>query len=904
MNRKLSVIYILGFLMLVSCNLIAQNTLEIKNLNMDPLGQLVNKTVKLPSNVCLLGKLYNSFDVFLGNHVRIYKNHLLVKENVSTSSNIILHEYTDSLETKTIAIGKYTAVLSYNSSKQIQVVKYNYVGDTTIHRIDSFFYNPQNQLIELHVRVPSYNLGKDSVRFYYEYFPDGKLSKMVEAKNALIQYKNSGVTYYSYNATGQLVSYVRKGILSPDTLCVRDSFIYAGNGEISVHFQEQLLNASWQLNYKEVFSQVDNPKALFMFSPVQNGVYTKTIPINWIFAGEQKLRLKFSTDNGTSWMSFAEVFSDSVNSSSVFSTTQSIRSITCKLRIQGIIDSTVFIDNLGNFSFNSASLDTSGNRTAIIQSGSFCLPIDNSGILAEIDMGSGAKGATYNGVPVLFSAGFFLSGTANGKIWANGMMGASLVMDYISGSGGFTDNLPLYQLNSYFEDFHSSWLTWKKAVTFGAHFYDGDNDNIYSPIDKNHNGVWDLNEDKPDILGNTTTWCIFNDCVPAASRRFKDISPIGIDIRQTVFAYQPNLDAANIIFVKYSLTNTGTTANTLDSVYFSIACDPDLGSYSDDLVGCDTLLQTGFCYNNGPDALFGSCPPSFAATFLQGPVSYIPGVTFIDKNNNGIYDTGDIALDTAFERNGPTLGTKKYPGARNLPMSSFTEYMQNHPTHGDPSTAEELRNYQLGGLTKMGTPISACTFLYGNGNTLQNCSQINPKYMYSGDPVTGTGWLNNNPIDQRMLLNCGPFQLVKNQPVDILTAYCVGQSNYSALYSVNEVKKKVQYARKLFLANFPKEPLGIHEKNNGLARIFSLEQNYPNPFNPSTKIVYSIPSSANTTLKIYDIMGREIKTLVNEYQSAGIHELQFNASSLSSGVYFYKLQSGTYSTTKKMLFIK
>ncbi len=85
---------------------------------------------------------------------------------------------------------------------------------------------------------------------------------------------------------------------------------------------------------------------------------------------------------------------------------------------------------------------------------------------------------------------------------------------------------------------------------------------------------------------------------------------------------------------------------------------------------------------------------------------------------------------------------------------------------------------------------------------------------------------------------------------------------------------------------------------------FQLEQNYPNPFNPSTKICYSIPQQGNVTLKVYDVLGNEIASLVNEERPAGNYEVDFNASSLSSGVYLYKLQSGTFVESKKMIVLR
>jgi hypothetical protein len=85
---------------------------------------------------------------------------------------------------------------------------------------------------------------------------------------------------------------------------------------------------------------------------------------------------------------------------------------------------------------------------------------------------------------------------------------------------------------------------------------------------------------------------------------------------------------------------------------------------------------------------------------------------------------------------------------------------------------------------------------------------------------------------------------------------------------------------------------------------FKLYQNYPNPFNPSTKIKYSIPKSSQVQIKIFDILGNEIETLVNEEKSAGTYEITWNATNLTSGIYLYQLQAGSFIDTKKMILLK
>jgi hypothetical protein len=85
---------------------------------------------------------------------------------------------------------------------------------------------------------------------------------------------------------------------------------------------------------------------------------------------------------------------------------------------------------------------------------------------------------------------------------------------------------------------------------------------------------------------------------------------------------------------------------------------------------------------------------------------------------------------------------------------------------------------------------------------------------------------------------------------------------------------------------------------------FSLGQNHPNPFNAATIINYSLPEATNVTIEIYDILGRRIETLIQEKQPAGVHTITFDASSLSSGVYFYRLQAGNDIETKRMVLLK
>jgi len=97
---------------------------------------------------------------------------------------------------------------------------------------------------------------------------------------------------------------------------------------------------------------------------------------------------------------------------------------------------------------------------------------------------------------------------------------------------------------------------------------------------------------------------------------------------------------------------------------------------------------------------------------------------------------------------------------------------------------------------------------------------------------------------------------------------------------------------------------GTGNNRTEISNAFELKQNYPNPFNPVTNITYSIPKPDNVKIIIYDVLSREVQTVVNEFKSTGTYEVQFNASHLAGGLYFYKMVTADYSETKLMVLVK
>ena len=107
-----------------------------------------------------------------------------------------------------------------------------------------------------------------------------------------------------------------------------------------------------------------------------------------------------------------------------------------------------------------------------------------------------------------------------------------------------------------------------------------------------------------------------------------------------------------------------------------------------------------------------------------------------------------------------------------------------------------------------------------------------------------------------------------------------------------------------FLANYFRVLTDVNDKENSIPNKFGLSQNYPNPFNPTTRIKYEISSKEQVILKVYDILGREVTTLVNKEQLAGKYEVTFNASNLASGIYLYVLKAGAFYQAKKLVLLK
>lgn len=359
--------------------------------------------------------------------------------------------------------------------------------------------------------------------------------------------------------------------------------------------------------------------------------------------------------------------------------------------------------------------------TYLLVNGNTKFGIGSNGIIADVY----PYLVSYDGVRVIYSAGFMMSGNTNGEIWSNGMATSKRIEDYVSGTIGDTSTA-VYIVKSSDPPFGESWQNWGEAVARGAYFYDGDGDGVYNPVDLNGNGQWDLNEDCPDILGDVTVWSVYNDGVPSEDRAFTDVSPQGIEIRQTVWTKYGEDYNKNVYYIRYSIVNRGTVADTLKDVYFGLWADNDVGYYLDDLIGCSIPTRSGYTYNSGDDEYFGGSAPVVMTTLLQGPYRY----------------TGNPD-DEATNNMGNILGVRRISGAVNDTMTSFKQFFQPHPGQSDPLTKEQVRYFLLG-LNVNGRLIDPCNWVFGEIFG-ENCSSFNKHFIYSGNPYDSTGWINTFP---------------------------------------------------------------------------------------------------------------------------------------------------------------
>jgi len=377
---------------------------------------------------------------------------------------------------------------------------------------------------------------------------------------------------------------------------------------------------------------------------------------------------------------------------------------------------------------------------------------------------------------------------------------------------------------------------------------------------------------KPLDFGWQTMYYVYTDSDTSAHHhQAGSTRPLKADIKQTNFSSNFFGHLANVTFTEWKIINRSTQVWT--DFYICYWTDDDLGDAVDDKVGCDSLLRMGYTYNaTNNDPVYGAAPPAVGTIFLRGAKVF----------TNNTNDTFKYCLNK-------NLQTQiRY---KDLGMPVFITYISST----DPVNSQPDNYYQ--------------TYRYIKGLRKDGSNMINPvgnyvtKLQYSGDPVTGTGWNQPFEYDQRFMMSTGPVTMNPGDTQTIVFAQVIARGT-SNLNSITVLRQAAVEVWNYYKTCYTTIPLGINNTNTEVPTSYNLEQNYPNPFNPMTNIKFQMPNSGFVQLKIFNLLGQEVATLVNEKLQPGTYKVDWDATNYPSGVYYYKLIAGDYAETKKMVLIK
>jgi len=373
---------------------------------------------------------------------------------------------------------------------------------------------------------------------------------------------------------------------------------------------------------------------------------------------------------------------------------------------------------------------------------------------------------------------------------------------------------------------------------------------------------------KPVDYGNQTMFYSFTDSYPESHNQYSGMtSPLKADIKQINWSFNQPEELKNVIYQEYRIINRSN--NIWTNAYLNLYTDDDLGSSTDDAEGVDTNISLAYTYNKtNDDGTYGIAPPAVGFAVIRSPLIFT-------GNNN----------DTVFYCEGKRKRIRT--GFKEIGLSSTVIFRDD---------GLQPRNYSEN--------YNAIRGLQNNGTPYIDPTSIQPtKFVYSGDPVTGTGWLYPGESDARFYQGFGPLNMNPGDTQIIVIAQIIARGS-SNLNSITKLRETAQTAKDFYNDCFSNVVIGINEISSSIPDDFILYQNYPNPFNPSTNLEFGISNLGFVTVKVYDMLGKEVKTLVNENLKAGKYKVEFNGSNLPSGIYFYKMEVGNFVSTKKMLLIK
>jgi hypothetical protein len=177
-------------------------------------------------------------------------------------------------------------------------------------------------------------------------------------------------------------------------------------------------------------------------------------------------------------------------------------------------------------------------------------------------------------------------------------------------------------------------------------------------------------------------------------------------------------------------------------------------------------------------------------------------------------------------------------------------------------------------------------------------------FALAGDPVAATGWRDGQDLpagDRRIALSSGPFTMAPADTQEVVIAEIAagataGVDHLAAVSALRVSRSQVRAA-------FDAMVTDVADAGT-MPRDFFLGQNYPNPFNPSTSIAFGLREAGEVSLRLYDLLGREVRVLAGGFRQAGLHTVRLDAAGLASGLYVYRLTAGRSSEARKLLLLR
>jgi hypothetical protein len=395
-----------------------------------------------------------------------------------------------------------------------------------------------------------------------------------------------------------------------------------------------------------------------------------------------------------------------------------------------------------------------------------------------------------------------------------------------------------------------------------------------APVDLNGN---------PLLLGDELVWSAFNDADGAVQPydwKPTNLFPhMPVEIQQSFYARTGSRSdtslLANSAFMEWTFINKGTAV--IESCYVGLWTDLDVTDPLWNPFGVDTITQSGYCWDSSPwDSMFYE-PKAVGYTLLYGP--RVP-----DASSSAIYKG------------------RRIEGYRNLSLSSFwgmrSDYGPGLFAFG-PNTIEEAWNIARG-YDKAGNVI------------IDSATRAPTRFPWSGDPLKGTGWIYRDMTEGEagFLFFTGPFTFAPGDTqwtmIGLLPA-----ASFNKLDAIRAVRNN---AARLHTMTYQEialpMPLAVQESAH-LPSGTRLLQNYPNPFNPLTIIKFTVGGNrgqglgvSDVSIVVYDVLGREIRVLVNEKRQPGSYQVTFDGTGLASGVYLYRLTAGSFVQCRTMVLVR